>query len=1320
MNFSFYKNYFFTFVFFFSIDAMAQCPVANSCTPGNAVDGGFGCGIFNVTLNTINNTTGGVANGYQDYSCTQGTSLIFGVNYNLSIQTGANVAEDIRIWIDYNNDGTFDPINELAFSSDNKMLHSGIINIPSTAILNQALRMRIASDYGTALTSPCSTSQYSQTEDYRITVLNNTNPPTANFQSTDTLTCTGTAILQDLSLNAPTSWKWYFGDTDSSSLQNPSHTYASGGYYTVTLIATNGVGTDTVTKTSYVHFNTSSAISSTCTPLTTNFCCSYGISNVSFNTINNASQDASEGYKDFTCSQRTTVQEGKKYTITITTSGTNTQDSKVYMDFNNDGSFNNTDELVYQSYNTVNPSGIIIIPGTAVLNTPIRMRVMSDYSGGTYDACTVDRGQAEDYTITVIPNTSPPAVDFAADTVVSCRSNFIFADSTDNIPTSWLWTFGDGDSSTLQNPNHSYASPGIYTVTLKTCNIFGCDSLSKSNYINYTSICPYCTATGNGNYFLHISNVSFGTINNSTGPEPNGYGDYTAVSSNLLAGSSYNISVTGGTYFEYLSVWIDYNRNNVFESSENVINSDIFSGTYSRPSNPIIIPSGTSAGPTRMRVLISLLSSQVTPCGGNITYGEVEDYTVNIVSNTQPPLPDFSSANTATCSSIVNFTDATTGNVTSRLWSFGDGATSILQSPGHTYNVYGTYTVKLKTCNSYGCDSVTKSNYITYSAICSCCAASGNASSSDYISYVGLNSIGNVTGQSTSGYGNYTSVSTNLTQRLNYTLNVHDGAHSGAYYNAWIDYNNDNIFSASEQILNSYQYDSALVGFTIPDTAVPGTTRMRVILSTAYSAATSCATGIDGEVEDYTINIIQNTLPPLTNFYSSNVITCTSTVAFGDTSSNFPTSWLWNFGDGTTSTLQNPSHTYSVYGTYTVKLKTCNTYGCDSVTKSNYITYSAICAYCTASGNASSSDYISYVGLDSIVNSTGQSASGYSDYTSLSTNLGKGKSYSLIVLSATFNGGYFNAWIDYNHDDIFSSSEQILNAYQSVGYASFTVPATALAGITRMRIIFNTSNSALTSCANGFNGEVEDYSVNITYCVSFNNNSALWIDSVGMATFSKLSSNDPNGYGDFTASVIPLSPGNSYNLSVEVNNYSSANSKVYFSVWVDFNGNGLFSNVNERFTGNLTYPNRNVNMNIIVPNTAIIGSVRMRILTSNNQYNYANPCPTNMNGEIEDYTIQFIPNTTGIQNVTAASGNSLIVSPNPNDGIFDVNINVPDATDLSLQIINTMGETVKEEALPAGKSFTRSYDLSGLASGMYYVKLIIDQKTVVIKKVITQ
>jgi PKD repeat protein len=61
-------------------------------------------------------------------------------------------------------------------------------------------------------------------------------------------------------------------------------------------------------------------------------------------------------------------------------------------------------------------------------------------------------------------------------------------------------------------------------------------------------------------------------------------------------------------------------------------------------------------------------------------------------------------------------------------------------------------------------------------------------------------------------------------------------------------------------------------------------------------------------------------------------------VAFTDTSSGPPTSWLWDFGDASTSTLQNPTHNYTVAGNYTVTLTATNSIGSDSEVKSNYIT----------------------------------------------------------------------------------------------------------------------------------------------------------------------------------------------------------------------------------------------------------------------------------------------------------------------------------------------------------------------------------------------
>src|SRR5690606_14656041 len=155
--------------------AQAQCPVANACTPGNAPSGNliFGMGIYNVNVNNgaINHTTAGASQGYQNYSCTVGASLFASVAYPISIQTNSNANENVRVWIDYNNDGTFHATNELAFSSLNAKVHTGTFTIPASAVKNQPLRMRVSADnFASPLPTPCSTPEYSQVEDYRITV----------------------------------------------------------------------------------------------------------------------------------------------------------------------------------------------------------------------------------------------------------------------------------------------------------------------------------------------------------------------------------------------------------------------------------------------------------------------------------------------------------------------------------------------------------------------------------------------------------------------------------------------------------------------------------------------------------------------------------------------------------------------------------------------------------------------------------------------------------------------------------------------------------------------------------------------------------------------------------------------------------------------------------------------------------------------------------------------------------------------------------------------------------------------------------------------
>jgi PKD repeat protein len=79
---------------------------------------------------------------------------------------------------------------------------------------------------------------------------------------------------------------------------------------------------------------------------------------------------------------------------------------------------------------------------------------------------------------------------------------------------------------------------------------------------------------------------------------------------------------------------------------------------------------------------------------------------------------------------------------------------------------------------------------------------------------------------------------------------------------------------------------------------------------------------------------------PVTDFYA-NVTSGSSplTVQFTDTSTNIPTSYNWNFGDGNTSTSQNPIHMYASPGTYTITESTSNYYGSNTMTKKSYITF---------------------------------------------------------------------------------------------------------------------------------------------------------------------------------------------------------------------------------------------------------------------------------------------------------------------------------------------------------------------------------------------
>ena len=144
--------------------------------------------------------------------------------------------------------------------------------------------------------------------------------------------------------------------------------------------------------------------------------------------------------------------------------------------------------------------------------------------------------------------------------------------------------------------------------------------------------------------------------------------------------------------------------------------------------------------------------------------------------------------------------------------------------------------------------------------------------------------------------------------------------------------------------------------------------------------------------------------------------------------------------------------------------------------------------YCASSGTNANFEWIDYVALGDMTNTTG-SDGGYGDYTSVIANVNKGANR--VYISAGFSGQsyteFWKVWIDYDQDGVFESSEEVANGSSNSAnnlYADFTIPASALTGQTRMRVSMK-YNSAQTACEDGFAyGEVEDYTVNISNSVN--------------------------------------------------------------------------------------------------------------------------------------------------------------------------------------------------------------------------------------------
>ena len=232
---------------------------------------------------------------------------------------------------------------------------------------------------------------------------------------------------------------------------------------------------------------------------------------------------------------------------------------------------------------------------------------------------------------TVAPST--PA-SLTASGTTSTTTNLSWTASTDNVAVTGYNVYR-GASLLTTVTGTTYAVSGLtaataYTFTVKAKDAAG-NLSAASNVASVTTsgtTVTYCVSKGSNAASEYIDYVALGGIANTSGTNA-GYGNFTALTGNVPYGSNtilFSAGFSGSAYTEYWKIWIDYNKNGVFETAEQVV-----SGSSSSSANltaTFTVPTTALSGPTRMRVSMKYNAAQ-TSCE-TFSYGEVEDYTVNI------------------------------------------------------------------------------------------------------------------------------------------------------------------------------------------------------------------------------------------------------------------------------------------------------------------------------------------------------------------------------------------------------------------------------------------------------------------------------------------------------------------------------------------------------------------------------------------------------------------------------------------------------------------------------------------------------------------
>ena len=791
-----------------------------------------------------------------------------------------------------------------------------------------------AGTYTVSLTVTNTLGSDTETKNNYITVNINTNPPTADFTASQTNIIIGTTVgFTDLSINNPTGWSWEFegGTPATSTEQNPSVVYNTPGTYKVKLTASNTYGSDVEEKLAYITVTLPTYCSAG-----SNSAGYEGISNFTCNTINNSSGKST--YTDFTHIS-TDLLIGQSYPFSITTANGYTSDQVlIWVDWNRDGDFIDDGENVFSGNGQGPFSGNITVPST-VTQGEVRVRIRLHDTGSSYNPNATPcgnsgYGEVEDYTFNLISPNIPPVADFAISGPAFCSGEVSFTDMS-SLADSWLWSFGDGNTSVAQNPTHSYASSGTYTVSLTVTNGYGNDQKIVNDAVVIDI--PEAPATS-GATACGASTLTLG----ATGTGNLVWYDSPTGGTAIHTGNTYSSTFTNTTNLYVASELTSTETGNVGPATHDFGTGGFFSSTYRHGLK-------FNAESDFKLVSVVIRSSQA----GNKTIA-LKDSNDEVIAS---KVVNVSYAQTYT-NIVVNLDfDVPAGNDYKLM---GDSDNNRLYrnltGASYPYNLDGVVSIYESTANS----SPTDCYYYFYNWVVEY-EVNCNSSRTPVTATINpLPSVdlgadqsqcgGSVTLDAGSGFDSYSWNGSTGTQTLvvnttgNYSVVVENEFGCTASDNVNITINQVPQLTLTPIDESAPNANDGSVTANVTNGATPYTYNWTGSSGTGnqitgLSDGTYCVTVTDGNgcsVGDCAI-VETTAVPPVADFTVDQTSACGSIAVQFTDNSQYATSWLWTFGDGNTSTAQNPAHTYSTPGNYTVSLKVTNSTGNNTATKNNYI-----------------------------------------------------------------------------------------------------------------------------------------------------------------------------------------------------------------------------------------------------------------------------------------------------------------------------------------------------------------------------------------------